>query len=84
MQVQCNHSQDCPIKDCPHRAAHSPTFTMALLAFKPIEVEAFCDDVERICGKRFPKEKIAVICKPIEGENVATDATAEWKEPIPA
>lgn len=84
MKVICNKHQGCPVERCPHREPHSTIYELAQMAYKPIEIETYCDDTERICGEREPRERITVICQPVEGENVPTGATAKREEPIPA
>lgn len=66
MPVQCSEYKDCPIENCPHKEPHRNYLKIKDTG----DVKICCDERKRMCGLRFPKEKVTVICLPIEEQSV--------------
>jgi len=69
MQVICNHSRGCPIpaEECVHKEPHPNSMRTRLPdGFELLPSPTFCDVSERVCALRYPKERIRVMCQPVE------------------
>lgn len=79
MKVICSKHQDCPINGCPHKNPHLNYLDIDNVG----KVKIYCDAKERVCGLRFPKERIVVICKPVKSEKCLADMESGHQEPTP-
>lgn len=69
--VVCSKAKDCPIspKECPHKEPHKRYWGLAHVGGKgDVEVD-WCSG-KRLCGFRFPKERIEVECIAVEHTEV--------------
>ena len=46
------------------------------------KIQTYCDTSERICGLRFPNERVKVICKPVETEGHIESVQIEQPEAV--